>query len=55
MRRGGMDRTFVEKSLVEGIDRDVKVTLRLLSPYLLQAPAGKIIEWLVRRFRFVFL
>ena len=45
------DRTMRSKEEVAKLDRDITLILRLVSPYLLQPPASKIIEWLVRRFR----
>lgn len=46
-----LDRTLIPAEEVAQLNADIAVVLRLISPYLLQSPAAKIIEWLVRRFR----
>lgn len=48
-----LDRTLIPESEVAHINKDIALTLRLVSPYLLQPPAAKVIEWLVRRLRYV--
>lgn len=45
------DRTVLEPAAVVKLDKDISRALNLVSPYLLQPAAAKIIEWLVRRFR----
>ncbi|KAH7908681.1 hypothetical protein BJ138DRAFT_1128268 [Hygrophoropsis aurantiaca] len=46
-----MDRTMQSKDVTLLLDRTLGVFLRLLGPCLLQAPTGKVLEWLVKRFR----
>ena len=46
-----MDRTLMSSEAVEELDGAIEEFLWLLGPYLMEAPTGKIIEWLVRRFR----
>lgn len=48
------DRTLVPKEEIIELDAEIGTVLRLVSPYLLQPPAAKIIEWLVRKYRYVF-
>ncbi|KAF4611649.1 hypothetical protein D9613_003824 [Agrocybe pediades] len=45
------DRTLLTAEAVEELDKAIENLLWLLSPYLMESPTGKIIEWLVRRFR----
>ncbi|KAF9480276.1 hypothetical protein BDN70DRAFT_905831 [Pholiota conissans] len=45
------DRTLLPSAEIEELDKAIEEFLWLLSPYLLEPPAGKILEWLVRRFR----
>ncbi|KAF9553866.1 hypothetical protein CPC08DRAFT_672807 [Agrocybe pediades] len=45
------DRTLLTAEAVEELDKAIENLLWLLSPYLIESPTGKIIEWLVRRFR----
>lgn len=47
------DRTLLPSAEIEELDKAIEQFLWLLSPYLLEPPSGKIIEWLVRRFRCV--
>ena len=47
------DRTLLSSEAIEKLDGAIEEFLWLLSPYLMEAPTGKIIEWLVRRFRCV--
>ena len=49
----GLDRTLLVKEKAEELSLSIGRFLRLLGPYLLDAPSGKILEWLVRRFRWV--
>ncbi|KAF8315807.1 hypothetical protein DL93DRAFT_2154983 [Clavulina sp. PMI_390] len=46
-----LDRTLLPEPEVAQLNADIALALRLVSPHLLQSPAAKIIEWLVRRFR----
>jgi U3 small nucleolar RNA-associated protein 10 len=46
------DRTLLSLEAVEELDGAIEDFLWLLGPYLMEAPTGKIIEWLVRRFRY---
>ena len=46
-----IDRTLLVKEKAEELSLTIGRFLRLLGPYLLDAPSGKILEWLVRRFR----
>lgn len=46
-----IDRTLLTKEKAEELSLTIGKFLRLLGPYLLDAPSGKILEWLVRRFR----
>lgn len=47
------DRTLLAKDEAKTVDDAVKHCLRILGPCLLDSAAGKVIEWLVRRFRCV--
>ena len=49
------DRTLLTKEADEELNRNIEEFLWLLGPYLMEAPTGKILEWLVRRFRCVCL
>ena len=46
-----VDRTLLTKEKAEELSLTIGKFLRLLGPYLLDAPSGKILEWLVRRYR----
>jgi len=46
-----VDRTQLTKEKAEELSLTIGRFLRLLGPYLLDAPSGKVLEWLVRRFR----
>jgi U3 small nucleolar RNA-associated protein 10 len=46
-----VDRTLLNAEANAELDRNIEGFLKLLGPYLLEAPTGKILEWLVRRFR----
>ncbi|PPQ90282.1 hypothetical protein CVT25_013107 [Psilocybe cyanescens] len=45
------DRTLLPLEAVQELDKAIEEFLWLLSPYLMEPSTGKIIEWLVRRFR----
>ena len=45
------DRTLLPPDELAQLNKDLAMVLRLISPYLLQSSAAKIVEWLVRRFR----
>ncbi|EIN05935.1 hypothetical protein PUNSTDRAFT_137420 [Punctularia strigosozonata HHB-11173 SS5] len=45
------DRTLQTKAQNEELDNLIAEFLQCLGPWLLEAPAGKVLEWLVRRFR----
>ncbi|KAJ7452113.1 hypothetical protein B0H11DRAFT_1742292 [Mycena galericulata] len=45
------DRTLLSSEAIAQLDAAIAGFLSLLSPYLMDAPTGKILEWLVRRFR----
>lgn len=47
------DRTLLTAEANKQLDVAIGGLLPLLGPYLLEAPASKVIEWLVRRFRCV--
>ncbi|KAF9583012.1 HEAT repeat-containing protein 1, partial [Lunasporangiospora selenospora] len=47
----GMDRTLQGPDENSKLDESIALFLQQLSPYFLLKPAGKAIEWLVRRFR----
>lgn len=47
----GIDRTLLTKEKAEELSLTIGRFLKFLGPYLLDAPSGKILEWLVRRFR----
>lgn len=46
-----VDRTLLSKERNEELDVNLKGFLRLLGPWLMEGMVGKILEWLVRRFR----
>ncbi|KAK0237018.1 armadillo-type protein [Armillaria nabsnona] len=45
------DRTLLPAEALAKLDETIGAFLVQLGPYLMEAPTGKIIEWLVRRFR----
>ncbi|KAF8154101.1 hypothetical protein B0H34DRAFT_800000 [Crassisporium funariophilum] len=45
------DRTLLPADASDELDKSIEEFLLLLGPYLMEAPTGKILEWLVRRFR----
>ena len=49
------DRTLQTADANAELNSTIASFLPLLGPFLLDAPAGKVIEWLVRRFRYVLL
>lgn len=46
-----VDRTLLTKEEDMQLDEQIAGFLRAIGPYLLEGAAGKVIEWLVRRFR----
>ena len=52
-RAKDIDRTLVPTEEADELNKTIEDFLWLLGPYLLEPPTGKIIEWLVRRFRCV--
>ncbi|GLB44223.1 putative U3 small nucleolar RNA-associated protein 10 [Lyophyllum shimeji] len=46
-----MDRTLLPLEANAELDAGISAFLALLGPYLMEAPTGKVLEWLVRRFR----
>ncbi|KAA1474189.1 hypothetical protein DENSPDRAFT_781033 [Dentipellis sp. KUC8613] len=47
----GVDRTLLQADAAKELDANIKATLSLLGPFLMEAPTAKVLEWLVRRFR----
>lgn len=47
------DRTLLNAEANEELNKQIASLLPLLGPFLLDAPTGRVIEWLVRRFRYV--
>jgi U3 small nucleolar RNA-associated protein 10 len=47
----GLDRTLQPAEADAELGRTIGSFLRLLGPYLMEGPTGKVLEWLVRRFR----
>jgi U3 small nucleolar RNA-associated protein 10 len=45
------DRTLLDQAAVTELNHQLDAFLLMLSPFLLDVAAGKVIEWLVRRFR----
>ncbi|KAF9021672.1 hypothetical protein BDZ89DRAFT_1137818 [Hymenopellis radicata] len=45
------DRTLLPLQAIQDLDRNIASFLARLGPYLMEAPTGKVLEWLVRRFR----
>lgn len=50
-----VDRTLLSKEQVDELDSDLGGFLRLCGPWVLEGMVGKVLEWLVRRFRCVFI
>ena len=46
-----LDRTLLPADQGAQLDAAIAAFLPLLGPFLLDAPTGKVLEWLVRRFR----
>ncbi|KAG7098539.1 hypothetical protein E1B28_000475 [Marasmius oreades] len=46
-----IDRTLLTAAANSQLDTSIRSFLLALGPYLLEVPTGKVIEWLVRRFR----
>lgn len=46
------DRTLLAEEVARRLDQAIEGFLPLLGTYLLEIPTGKVIEWLVRRFRY---
>ena len=49
-----LDRTLLSKEQDEELNIILRGCLRLLGPYVLDPPTGKVLEWFVQRYRFVF-
>ncbi|KAH9837712.1 armadillo-type protein [Rhodofomes roseus] len=47
----GTDRTLLPADANAELDRQIASFLPLIGPFLLDAPTGRVLEWLVRRFR----
>lgn len=47
------DRTLLNTEAIAELDKNIEGLLSSLGPYLLEAPTGKVLEWLIRRFRCV--
>jgi U3 small nucleolar RNA-associated protein 10 len=47
-----MDRTVMSREQVNDLRLAITAFLRQLSKYLLESPTNKVMEWLVRRFRY---
>ncbi|KAJ7270708.1 hypothetical protein B0H12DRAFT_1229192 [Mycena haematopus] len=45
------DRTLLSAETISQLDLAISGFLSLLGPYLMEAPTGKVLEWLVQRFR----
>ena len=45
------DRTLLSSEANAELDDSIDACLALLGPFLMESPTGKVIEWLVRRFR----
>lgn len=48
-----VDRTLLNKEMGAELDANLAGFMRLLGPWLMEGMVGKILEWLVRRFRCV--
>lgn len=46
-----VDRTLQSKTQNEDLDKVLDDFLKKLGPYLMEAPASKALEWVIRRFR----
>ncbi|TFK71529.1 hypothetical protein BDN72DRAFT_432062 [Pluteus cervinus] len=47
----GLDRTLLNKEKAKGLDVILEGFMNELGPWLLEPPCGRVLEWLVRRFR----
>jgi U3 small nucleolar RNA-associated protein 10 len=47
----GVDRTLLSVDADAELNKNISGLLKLLGPYLMEPPTGKVIEWLVKRFR----
>lgn len=47
------DRTQLTVDANTDLDKSIGAFMALLGPYLMENPTGKVLEWLVRRFRYV--
>jgi hypothetical protein len=45
------DRTLLTRDAAEALDAQIEGVLLLLGPWIMEPAAGRVIEWLVRRFR----
>jgi len=48
-----VDRTLLTKDANDKLNEDIDGIAQILGPFLMDPPAGKALEWLVRRFRYV--
>lgn len=48
-----VDRTMQSREVNANLDRTLNAFLSLLGPWLMEVPTSKVLEWLVRRFRYV--
>jgi U3 small nucleolar RNA-associated protein 10 len=48
-----IDRSLLSVDASRELDRSIEDFLSTLGPYLMEAPSSSILEWLVRRFRWV--
>ena len=48
-----VDRTLLSVEADADLDKHLAKFIPMLGPYLMDAPSGKVLEWLVRRFRYV--
>jgi U3 small nucleolar RNA-associated protein 10 len=48
-----IDRTLLSAEANAQLDKTIGNFLSLLGPYVLESPANKVLEWLVRRLRYV--
>lgn len=48
-----VDRTLLSKEMDEELNVNLRGFLKVLGPWLMEGISGKLIEWLVRRFRLV--
>ena len=48
-----LDRTLLNKDSADELNENLAAFMRLLGPWVMEGMVGKILEWLVRRFRYV--